>query len=170
MRWWGSRPRLRDYERDIIDHVETDGWHCNIVGGGDAGEPGFAYTVGLWETLATPELIVFGLEPMLMYDMLAGMIARLKTGEPLVDGARIGGLLSDFDCIARAVHPTQVRIDYLNSAMWYRGYRTGKEAAEAWQIFWPGVETGLFPWESGVEPAVRDSQPLLYLSAEDGNA
>ena len=170
MRWWGSKPRLRDYEREIIDHVANDGWHCTIVGAGDAGEPGFAYTVGLWETLATPELIVFGLEPMLMYDMHAGMIARLKAGEQLIDGARIGDLLRDFDCIGRAVHPTQVRIKYLNSAMWYRGYRTGDEAVEAFQLFWPGVEQNLFPWEHGCEPVVRDSQPLLFLPVAGGEA
>ena len=101
---------LNDYEKRLIAKIAEYGWFCMSVGGGDEGEPPFSYTIGLWETLCTPELIVFGLESKVMYWLLADMIDRLKTGEQLVDGARISGLLLDYDFIARAVHPSQIRI------------------------------------------------------------
>ena len=33
----------------------------------------------------------------------------------------------------------------------------------AYQLFWPGAEQGLFPWEKGCVQFVRDCQPSLYL-------
>ena len=161
---------LNDYEKRLIDQIAEYGWFCLTVAGGEEGEPQFSYTIGLWETLGTPELIVFGLESKLSYWMLADMIDRLKAGERLVDGARISGLLVDHDCVARAVHPSQIRVKYLNSAIWYRRFRTGDEAVEAFQLFWPGVPDGLFPWESGCDAVVREKQPLLFLPDEQGIA
>src|SRR5687768_12916260 len=132
-----------------------------MVGAGD-GEPSFAYTVGFWETLCAPELIIFGLDFELTHQMLWTMFDKLKAGAILTDGARWSGLIEGFDCISRPVHPSRVEIAYLNSAMWYRGYRTGDEAVDAYQLFWPGAEQGLFPWEPGCDELVRADQPLLY--------
>jgi hypothetical protein len=161
---------LSKYEQGIIDNVARHGWHCTIVGAGDDGEPGFAYTVGLWETRCTPELIVFGLEWELMHGMLSELVRQLGTGAQLSDGARWSNLLGGFDCITRPVHPTQRVPEYLNSALWYHGYRTGEEQVEVYQIFWPGAQQGLFPWERDCDAFVRDSQPQLYLPAGTGIA
>jgi hypothetical protein len=161
---------LSEYEQNLIDNVARYGWHCTIVGAGDRGEPGFAYTVGLWETHCTPELIVFGLGNRLMHAMLSEMVRQLEGGKPLSDGARWSTLLEGFDCVTRPVHPTQRVPQYLNSALWYRGYRTGDEDIDAYQVFWPGAEQGLFPWERGCDPFVRDCQPQLYLTTETGRA
>jgi hypothetical protein len=161
---------LRDYEQSIIDNVARYGWQCTKVFDPDGTEPGFAYSIGFWETLCAPELIMFGLDVEMMHELLWLMYHQLKEGAQLADGARWPGLLEGFDCISRPVHPSQLKIDYFNSALWYRHHRTGSEALHAYQIFWPSAVDGLFPWEAGADAGVRDAQPLLYLPDEHGLA
>lgn len=161
---------LSEYEERLIANIGRDGWQCTMVGAGNAGEPAFAYTIGLWETHATPELIVFGLDLSLMHGMLDRTVWQLEKGAKLSDGARWSDLIRDFDCVSRPVHRTQLVREYFNSALWYRSYRTGDELIEAYQLFWPGKLQGLFPWEPGCDPLVRECQPQLYLPRETGLA
>jgi hypothetical protein len=159
---------LTDYERELIRNVAEFGWQCLSVGAGDD-EPGFSYTIGLWETFGAPELIVFGLDSGLMYEMLACMVDALRRGARVDEGAR-WPLLRNHDCISRRVHPSQINRDHFNSALWYRRHRGEAPPLEAYQLFWPGVEDGLFPWEAGCSARVRELQPRLDLPAEHGLA
>ena len=161
---------LNDYERTIVDNVAKYGWHCSHVFDPDRNQPDFSYTVGLWETLCVPELIVIGLGRELMHSMLWEMYRQLKAGAQLADGARWSGLIEGFECVSRKVHPTQIGSDYFNSARWYHRFRSGGGALEAYQIFWPGAQQGLFPWEAGCVADVREWQPPLYLPDEQGLA
>ena len=159
---------LNDYERDLIKSVKTHGWQCISVLG-EENSPPFAYTVGFWETLCTPELIVFGLGSELMHEMLWTMYDELRKGRSLSDHAR-WPLLRGHDCISRRVHPSRVVPDHFNSALWCRRFKTGETAVDAYQLFWPGAQDGLFPWEAGCDSYVRELQPLLYLPAKPANA
>jgi hypothetical protein len=161
---------LTEYEQSIVNNVARYGWQCTSVFDPDGGLPSFSYSIGLWETLCAPELIVFGLDTRLMQEMLWRMYDQLKEGAQLADHARWSGLIEGFDCISRPVHQSQVKTDYFNSALWYRKQRTGDSAISAFQIFWPGAVDGLFPWEKGAADIVRDLQPTLYLPDEPGNA
>jgi hypothetical protein len=158
-----ERP-LDPYERDLLDNVEKFGWQCISVAADD-GAPSFSYTIGFWESLCTPELVIFGLDFDLMHAMLWEMYRHLKAGAQLADGAR-WPILEGFDCISRQVHASNVQPDYLNSAIWYRHLKTGDESLEVFQLFWPSAEQGLFPWEEGCDPLVGACQPLLYLPAD----
>jgi hypothetical protein len=159
---------LNEYERSLIRNVAEHGWHCTSVGSGD-GAPGFTYSVGLWESLCTPELIIFGLGPKLMHQMLWEMFRQLKAGATLNDGERWSGVIDGFDCISRPVHHSQISSDTLNSAIWYREYRTGQKHVDAYQLFWPSLQ-GHYPWERNCDPRLRECQPPLYLPAGNGHA
>jgi hypothetical protein len=160
---------LNTYERTMLRTVAEHGWQCTKVFDPDGNQPDLAYSVGLWESICAPELIVFGLDIDLMHEMLWVIYRRLKSGVLLSDGARWPGVLEGFECVSRPVHPSQLKIEYFNSALWYREYQTGDRMLQAYQIFWPGAENGLFPWEAGAE-TVRELQPLLYLPNERGLA
>lgn len=80
------------------------------------------------------------------------------------DGDRVGGLLDDYDCIARAVHPTNVVLEHLNSAIWYWN-RSSDGIPPVIQLVWPDVEQGLFPWEERCAEYAIDLQPPLWLDA-----
>ncbi len=160
---------LNDTERRIIDGVEEHGWYDMSVFGGSG--PNFSYSIGFWETLKLPELIIFGLELKLMHSMLWSAYRHLKAGTcEMKDGARWLDILDNFECVPRPVHPTQVRFEHFNSAMWYKWHRGGNDASplQAFQLFWPSAKSGLFPWEK--DSGVAHLQPALYLPLEPGIA
>ncbi len=160
-----SAEALSAYEQRVVDAIAEHGWFCVNVLEDDAG-PGFAYSVGLSETLGTPELIVFGLKPEMMHAMLWAAFRQLRDGREVKDSDRLPDLIEGFDCIVRNVHPTNIVPDFFNSALWYQGHRGGTDRdgqLSAMQIVWPGAEDGLFPWDPKSNPFVGACQPPLYL-------
>jgi uncharacterized protein DUF4262 len=151
-----------DYERKLIEAVHEHGWFCLCVGAGDE-TPGFAYSIGFAETLQAPEFIVFGLDFSLMHNMLWTVFRQVRDGSDARDGGRWTDLISGFDCVSRAVHPSNIVPEYLNSAIWYHEETGANAPLRAMQIVWPGAEDGYFPWEPRCAQIVRDHQPPLWL-------
>jgi hypothetical protein len=162
---------LSDFEVRVLNSIEKDGWFGLSVSAG-TDTPSFTYSIGFTETLKCPEFIVFGLDFDLMHSMLWQVFEQVRDGRCIpAEGARWSGVLDGCDCVSRAVHPSQIKRDYFNSAMWYRRHRGGRdEDLRAYQLFWPGKTQLLFPWENGCDEFVRDCQPLLYLPSETGIA
>jgi len=162
---------VSDYEQRILDDVSAHGWFCLSVGAGE-GEPAFTYSVGFIDSLRCAEFIVFGLSARLSHSMLWGVFEQIRDGvATATEGQRWSNLLDGYECISRAVHPSQIRREYFNSAIWYWSH-TGRnrDSVQAFQLFWPGAGQRLFPWDSGCAQEVRDLQPLLYLPREVGLA
>jgi hypothetical protein len=158
---------LTDYERQILANVEDYGWHCVGVSDPEGIEPPFAYSVGFTKTLSAPEFIVFGLGQRLMHQMLSRIFEQIEGGRLVGDGSIWDGLIENYPCVARAVHATNIKIDYLNSAMWF-WRQSGKEGTlPAYQVIWPGVADRLFPWNAGCHEDTRKAQPPLYLLCRD---
>ena len=155
---------LNKYFQDLVDDVKKHGWYAVFVATGED-EPSFGYSVGFWESLDAPDVIIFGLPPKLTHSMLWELFRQLKLGQKLEDGGRWPDLIAGYDCVSRLVHPSQTP-KYLLSAIWYRKHRLGSADIEAYQIFWPGKGAGLFPWEPECSDYVRESQPALYLPRE----
>lgn len=164
----GGLNMLTDYEQQIVDNVEEHGWFCVSVFGGPG--PDFSYSVGFWQTLRAPEMIIFGQPLKLMHSMLWSAFRQIKAGKTVADGERWSNLIEGFDCISRPVHASRLEATHFNSAIWYHKYAGGPAPLSATQLFWPSAKTGLFPWERGCSKEVRDRQPYLYLSKSDGNA
>jgi hypothetical protein len=160
---------LDESDQKVVDAVEQHGFFSQGVFEGSEG-PAFRYSVGFWETLRSPEVIIFGLDLTLMHNMLWEMFRQIKSGAELADETRWSELIEGFDCIARRVHPSQVG-EYLTYALWYRRLRSQQaNDLQAYQLFWPGKQQGLYPWERDCVQFVRDNQPLLYLPRETGIA
>jgi hypothetical protein len=155
---------LNDYERKILDNIEEHGWFCTSVLEDKGKPPSFSYSVGFTQTLNTPEFIVFGLEISLMHKMLWEVFHQIKNGKIPADQQRWSNAIEGYDCISRAVHPTNVVRDYLSSAMWLWGNPEERGGAlSAFQLVWPGANSGLYPWDADCPQLVRDCQPPLYL-------
>lgn len=154
----------RDYtkfEQKILANIDKSGWHANsILADGDA--PGFTYSVGFTKTLGCPEFIVFGLPSSLSFQMLSRIYEQIGTNGIPADGQRWSDVLEGHDCVSRDVHPSNIVRDYLNSAMWYARDRGQHAPLEAAQLFWPAVNTILFPWDPDCPDDVKRLQPLLY--------
>lgn len=125
-------------------------------------EPAYTFSIGFTETLSAPEVVIFGLRRELMHNMFWETFRQLQAGKVMADGQLCSDLIEGFDCIARPVHPSW-NYKYLGSAIWHARYRTGSDAVSAFQLFWPGAQQGLFPWEAGCDPFVISQQPALYL-------
>ena len=152
---------LDSVDRKLLADIAAHGFQAlHIPTEGD--EPAYTFSIGFTATLNAPEVVVFGLRRELMHNMLWETFRQLRAGKVLTDGQHWSGPLEGFDCIARPVHPSW-NYKYLGSAIWHARYRTGSDAVSAFQLFWPGAQQGLFPWEAGCDPFVIDQQPALYL-------
>lgn len=148
-------------EQKIIANVRDHGCHINLVSDPDGNTPTFAYSVGFPETLGQPEVILFGLPDDVMRFAINETMRKCREGFRLDDGAEIDGLLDGHVCVACTVAPEYLTQDYFASAMWFRQLTTGEKMDAAFQIVWPGVDDGLFPWDDGCADVVRDLQPCL---------
>lgn len=160
-----SNSELSDYERELGSDIDKYGWKNISVFDPDGNDPSFSYSVGFTSTLEAPEFIVFGLDIKLMHSMLWEVFEQIRDGKYVSDDDRWSGVLEGFDCVAKAVHPTNVVRENANSAIWH-WRQTGHEGKPPlYQLFWPGKVDGFFPWDPECSDYVQNLQPLLYLPA-----
>ncbi len=162
---------LSDYEKRIVSSVEEHGWFGVSVfprAGHPTDGPGFTYSVGFPTSLKVPDVIVFGLTSETMHKMLWNVFDAVKAGKQLHDRARWDTILPGYTCETRAVHSSQLVIDYFNSAMWFWDSQLKRDTPfNAYQLFWPGVQDRLLPWDTGSHQSVIDAQPRLDLPVLD---
>ncbi len=156
---------VTDYERKIIDNVAEYGCQVSHVFDPDQINPDFSYSIGFPETVAQPEVIIFGLSNTLMHSMINETLHQCREWLVLSDGVRISNLIEGFDCIAREVPEVNIEVEYFNSAMWFSRHSGHGNLQSAFQLVWPGAVNGLFPWEQGAAQEVIDAQPPLYEQA-----
>lgn len=152
-----------EYEQVIIDNIEKHGWFCTAVFDPEGLELPFCYSVGFTQTLNYPEFIVFGLDTKLMHSMLWSVFRQIRDGKQPEDNQPWADLLEGYDCISRTVHPSNVVREYLNSAIWFWGDPAERGLLQAYQLVWPAVGAGGYPWDPSCPQDVRDLQPPLYL-------
>ena len=151
-----------ELEAGIVSNVDQYGCSIMFVFDPDEGKADFAYSIGFPKSLAQPEVIVFGLSRSLMLSMINETHRQCAEEElKLQDGVVIGDLLEGFDCIVREVPKDRIESEYFGSAMWYRQAIMGEEMDRAFQIFWPGAATGLFPWDASADPEIVGPQSEL---------
>jgi hypothetical protein len=144
----------------VLDKVAKFGWAATAVAG-DTDHSDFIYTSGLGATFDHPEVIIFGLEHRLSYDILALIVSGLRTGTRYATPALYCDLLSA-PMALRSVHPTQHMFYFADTLEFYR-LRGGSAEFSAVQLFWSDAG-GLFPFDAACEPRVLDAQPRLYIA------
>ncbi|OON68848.1 DUF4262 domain-containing protein [Hymenobacter sp. CRA2] len=141
-------------ERQILHDVQEHGFFVALFHG-DGYSPGFAYTIGLFQTYGYPELICFGLGHELMHSLFweAKRLfdeqpqPDLNVGHPgFLEGHDVRFLVVDKACYA----------DYLGYGMWFYNGRD----FPALQLVWPDQQ-GLFPWQDDFKADWKFLQPLL---------
>lgn len=145
------------YEDVIRRHVADVGWAVTAVEAGDAGEPAFAYTTGLFRSAQHPELIVLGLPCETMGAVLntCGELAK-PLGGRLPLGERVDGVLDGFPVKLREVRARDSYRAHVGYSLWFHdGYDF-----PLWQVLWPD-RNGVFPDEPDVDPRVEALQPRL---------
>ncbi|MBS1663672.1 MAG: DUF4262 domain-containing protein [Bacteroidetes bacterium] len=118
--------------------------------------PGFAYTIGLYKQLGSPEIICFGLHPDVLGAVLNHARDLIKEGEVLTPGKSYPGFLQGYDIqfivVDKAFYP-----NYVGYGGWFYD-RTFD--FPLYQLVWPDKQH-LFPWQEGFNPDWKHKQPLL---------
>lgn len=149
---------LDEIQRRALDDIKQYGWHLITVPDDDEG-PGFVYSVGMMQTLNHPEIIMFGLEPELMADVIDGMGHQIRKGRCFARPGLVDDFLKDYPCKIVPV-AKQWHAEYLGYAIWHRRYLGQPDTLQAVQCLWPD-KRGRFPDEPSCSPNIKACQPLL---------
>jgi hypothetical protein len=154
---------LTETELKVLQDIEQCGYEIIQVSPAH-GTPGWAHTIGLWHTLHHPEILVFGLHPIVADAMFAQIVDQVRAGKPLQPEQEydrllqlnLPGLITGVRCMLKPVAP-----------MWYTPFLGWAE----WfyeQAGYPVLQcicadpAGHVPWEDGFGEEWRRMQPLLF--------
>lgn len=143
------------YRESIIRNIAESGWHCTAVGGGENGDPPFAYTVGLTHTYNQPEFIIFGLPPSVAHGILGILAQAAKNGTMPPLDELCDQLVEDYSCALIPVPREQYK-GRVSATLWYYA----EKPFSLIQVVWPDAK-GLFPWDENFDPTLKPYQPVL---------
>lgn len=144
---------------NMVWQIEEHGWSVVAVAE-ELEVPGWAYTVGLWHTVRSPEVCMFGLRGRDMHTWLNAVGQQVRAGQRLEPDRERLGVLDGFPVVVRAVHPSWHAEVLGLVGDFYRG-----EVPVA-QLVWPDRH-GHFPWNPAAGQRCRTHQPWLWLPRDD---
>ena len=154
-----EEPTYNDHDRKLLADVQEHGWHLVMIRD-DALTAGWVFSVGMWHTLTSPELAIFGMEGPHAGNVINQIGDQVRSGLSLGPDVVVSGVLEEGRTVGfRPVDDS-----------WYRpmfGYATwfGQEPPlPIAQAVWSDT-AGRFPWDEGGD---RDgvSQPSLWIPAD----
>jgi hypothetical protein len=153
----GQESTFDDRDRTVMANIAKHGWHVVQIPD-DPQSSGWVFSVGMWHTLGSPELAVFG--------MAANDAAHLinHIGEHVRSGQSVGPDVV-FDDVLEDGRPVTFR---RADSSWYRpmfGYATWfarRPPLPVAQVVW-GDAQGRFLWDDGIDDWYRDTQPALWI-------
>jgi hypothetical protein len=157
----GQESTFDDGDRTVMAHIAEFGWHIVLI----PDEPrtsGWAFSVGMWHTLGSPELAVFGLDLNDAASVVNDIGALVRGGRP------IGPDVIFDDVLAEDRPLTFRRAD----SSWYGplfGYATWfgrRPPLPVAQVVWADAD-GRFPWDAGIDDDYRFRQPSLWIPASE---
>lgn len=150
-------------DRRIAQSVTEFGWQVMGVAGGDS-PADWGYSIGLWHTLRSPEVSIFGLPSQAAMRIVNVAGAAIRDGSPLAPDQRRGDILNGLDVVVRPVHPSWY-LDFFGAGIDF--YQA--PPLPITQLFWPD-RTGRYPWDDGADDYCSTSQPRLWIpkSESDG--
>ena len=143
------------FEQLVLSNIEKHGWHCTSVAG-DGETPSFAYSVGLFKTYGHPELIIFGLPSKLSHAVLSTCARAAAAGQPLNIEQPTDELLENYSCVFIKVPEAAYSEYVLSTTRLYQGTNF-----PLYQVVWPSVGAGVFPWHPDAEASFVAEQPVL---------
>ncbi len=144
-----------DDDRKLLADVAQHGWH--LVGiEDDPDGPGYVFSVGIFHTLAQPEIVIFGLNSSSAMGQIVNVIGEeIRSGHRFEDWHESDAILDGFSCMFRRVDPGLYR-EYFGYALWfYEGHDF-----PMLQCVWPD-RNHRYPWEPDFDAELVQRQPIL---------
>ena len=149
-------PSNLEKERLVRDAVQRNGWSIIYVVDEEEIDPPFAYSVGLYETLGHPEVIIVGTTEALAGPVIDNIGYHIgEEGLRYENGRYYAGIIERFECYMHRV-PKDCYPDYVGWDLWY--YQS--DAFPLLQCVYP-CDRGFFPWDPAAQPLLRRFQPII---------
>jgi hypothetical protein len=126
----------------------------------------FTYTLGFYLNLLHPEFLILGISPDVSVRLMNSLFAVIEAGDRFAENhtLRYNFGLGERKLVAKLV-PQERYYDYLGYGCWF--YRSplwnvspiAEHKFPVLQLVWPDP-AGLYPWDPGCDPRVRDIQTL----------
>jgi hypothetical protein len=140
--------------------VTRYGWSVTAVQSGD-GVPPWAYTIGLWHTLGSAEVAMFGLRQPDMHKWINLIGEQIRDGSSLSVDRQVDGILpGGFPLLIKPVNRGWYRYYFGTALRFYR-----RPPLPIVQAVWPDRD-GRFPWDEDAGANCRANQPQLWLAPE----
>jgi hypothetical protein len=139
--------------------IETNGWALEPVAAqpdADAPTPSYAYSIGMPEAVAFPDVAVFGLTPVAANGLVTLVADACRGGTEIPLGVELVGLLdNELRCYFAPIDIDVHRAFFGTAVAWYKG-----EPFSMVQLLFPD-RNGFMPYEAGYEQRMRLAQPVL---------
>lgn len=144
----------QETESKILEDIQKFGCHFGLIEA-DNYLPGFAYSIGLYETYGHPEIICFGLNSSLLGSLLNTAHDLIKNSQRLTTNTFYTDFLEGFDIQFLEINK-EYYSDYLGYAMWFN---KGMDFP-ALQLVWPDKQNN-YPWQEDFNLNWKFKQPIL---------
>jgi hypothetical protein len=139
--------------------IETNGWALEpVVAQPDADPPtpSYAYSIGMPDAVAFPDVAVFGLTPVAANGLVTLVADACRGGTEIPLGVELVGLLdNELRCYFAPIDIDVHSAFFGTAAAWYKG-----EPFSMVQLLFPDRK-GFMPYEAGYEQRMRLAQPVL---------
>jgi hypothetical protein len=145
-------------DKKVLEDIQRFGWHVvSVFAQADEEEPGWAFSIGMFQTFAHPEVIIFGLPLDRCANIINEIGKAIRAGQRFESRKEYADILAEpYMCAFRQV-PDRQYGDYVGYALWF--YE--RDGFPLLQCFWPDKH-GNFPWDESCNEYVRKAQPLLF--------
>lgn len=143
-----------DSDRKLLADVAQHGWHIVGVNADEHG-PDFAFSVGIFHTLAHPEILIMGLRHKIAAQLINLIGDAIREGQRYEAGGRYDDIADGYPLAFVTMDPRYYR-EYLGYALWF--YRTLD--FPVLQCVWPD-KSGILPWQAGFDSRFFQSQRVL---------
>jgi hypothetical protein len=148
------------WREDTATLITDHGW--SVVGIDSSDDvPAWAFTVGLWHTLGSTEIAMFGLRLPDMQAWLNRLGEQIRSGRPLGPDRPREGVLDGFPLQFRPVHASWYPRLFGSALNFYQ-----RPPLPIVQAVWPD-RSGLFPWQDGSGDNCRADQPWSWVAYQD---
>jgi len=136
--------------------ADIDRYGCHVIHVAAEGDlPPFSYSVGIWRSSGSPEVVVIGLKQDLAHFVVNDYNRRVRGGEVFVPGLLYAEFIEGFEVTFEKVD-NAFFADYFGWDLWfYEG-----AAFEVLQLVYPST-TGTWSWQPSASEWFRSWQPIL---------
>ena len=148
--------RDMDHDDKIAWVVETNGWCAEPVAAmEDPPTPGYTYTIGFESSYDHPEVVIFGLQPVMARGLIEMLAVHIDAGGVIPDGMFVGLLDNDLPAAMLPVDMEEHAALFAGATRFH-----GRDDYRVCQFVWPD-RNGKMPWDEGYDNRLRLAQPVI---------